>query len=108
MNILKLSSFDLLEELVFISGSEGVVALEHHIEENSQRPHICEDGTVIDFGNDFWSHVGRSPAKSINGLILPTSQTESKINQFELPMTINQDIFCLYISMYYISAMEIE
>lgn len=47
VDVLETSLSDLLEELGLALGAEGVVALQHHVEEDAQRPHVCVDGTVV-------------------------------------------------------------
>jgi hypothetical protein len=101
-------SLDLLEELGFTFGSEGVVALQHYIEEDAEGPHISIDGTVVDFGHDFRCHVGWSSAEGVDSPTLPAAKAKTKIDQLDLLVSIDEDIFCLDIAMDYILIMQIQ
>jgi hypothetical protein len=80
VNILKLSFFDFLKELILIFGTEWIISLEHYIKENSKRPHIRVDWGMIKFRNDFRGHICGSATKGINCLIFGASETEAKVN----------------------------
>lgn len=63
---------------------------------------------MVDFRNDLRCHISGSPAERIYGLILPASKTESKVNQLELAMTIDENIFSLDVTMNNVPTMQIE
>ena len=63
---------------------------------------------MIYFRNNLWSHVSRCSTESINGIILFTSKTETKINKFQLSVSVDQDILCLDVSVNNISFMKIK
>ncbi len=67
MDVLELSFAYFLEEVGLVFGSERVVSLQNNEEEDSETPKISVDGDMIFFGDDFRSHVGGSPTKSVNG-----------------------------------------
>lgn len=107
MYVFELAALYLLEEVIFVFGSEGVVALEHDIEEYAQGPHVGVDGAVVDFGDNLRGHVCWCAAERVDSLVLRTSQTKPKINQLQLFMPINQYVLRLYIPMHNISTMQI-
>ena len=49
MDVLEGSFSDLVEEVVFVFCSEGVVALQDDKEEDAETPHVCVDRYVIFF-----------------------------------------------------------
>ena len=108
MDVLKTTFFDLLEQVVFIFCSKGIISLKHDIEQDSKRPHICVNWRMISFRDYFRSHVGRSTTESINYLVRWTSETETKVNQLQLSVTINQDVLCLDIPVNDVSTMKIK
>ncbi len=91
--ILKLSLFDFIEKIILVFGPEGIVALQHDIIKYTQRPHISINRTMIHLGYNLRRHISRRSTKRINGLVLGTSQAKSKINQFDLLVTIDQNVF---------------
>ena len=107
MNVLEVSLFNLLEQVTLIFGTEGIIALQHHVIQDSQRPHVCINRTVVHFRYNLRGHVCGSPAKGVYGLLFFTSQTEPKINQFQLLVSIDQDVFGFDISMDDVKAMQI-
>ncbi len=107
MDVFKLAFFDFLKELILIFGTERVVSLEHHIKENTERPHIGVDRGMVNFGDNFRGHISGSAAESIDGLIFGASETESKVNQFKFFATIDQNIFSLDVSVDDIPAVQI-
>ena len=108
VDILKVPFLDLLEEFILTLGSERVVPLEHHIEENTQRPHISVDGRMVNFRHNLRCHVGRCSTKGINSIWFFAPETEAKIYQFELSMPINKNVLSFDISMNDISFMQVQ
>lgn len=106
--VCKLTFLDFIEQLCLRLGPERVVPLQHHVKEDTQRPHVCVNRTVVDLGYYFRSHVSRGPAESIDCLILFASKTEPEVDQFELTVPVDEYIFCFDIPMDNISAMEIK
>lgn len=102
VDVLELPTFDLLEEFLLALGAEGVVALQHHVEENAQRPHVGVDGRVVHLRNYLRSHVGRRPTESIDGGCLPAAQTEAEVYQFEMPVSVDEYVFCLDVPVDYV------
>jgi hypothetical protein len=62
---------------------------------------------MISFRNDFWGHVGWCSAEGVNGLRGLRFQAEPKVYQFELLMTIQENVFGFDISMDNILIMEV-
>ena len=83
VNVLKLSFFDFFKKFAFILCTEGVISLNHYIVQNTQRPHVSINWTMIKFGYDFRGHVSGSSTKSINFLICWAPQTKPKVNQLD-------------------------
>lgn len=46
-DVLEVPAADLLEELGLVLGAEGIIALEQHVKEDAQRPHVGVHGTVV-------------------------------------------------------------
>ncbi len=107
MNVLKLSFLDFLKEFALIFGPERIISLKHYIIEDSQRPHISVNRTVVIFGDNLGRHVGWGPTKGIDGLIFGASQAEAEVNKLELLVPIDEDIFSLDIPMHDIPAMKV-
>ena len=68
VDILEVPFFYLLEEFILTLSSERVVPLEHHVEENPQRPHISVDGRMVNFRHNLRRHVGRCSTESVNSI----------------------------------------
>ena len=68
VDVLKLSLFNLLKEVVLALGSEGVVALQDNEKEHPQAPQIGVDGHVVSFGDDLRSHVSGSPTEGVDSI----------------------------------------
>ena len=98
MDVRELSLLNFLEELALVFGSEGVVALQHDVEEYAERPHIGIDGWVVDFRDDFWSHVGGCSAEGVDGAIAFAFETEAEVDEFELSVAIDEDVLGLYVA----------
>lgn len=62
---------------------------------------------MISFRNDFRSHVGWCSAEGVNGLRRLRFQAKPKVYQFELLMTIQENVFCFDIPMHNILIMEV-
>ena len=107
MDVFELPLTDFLKQLVFGLGSEGVVALQHHVEKDAQRPHVCVHRHMVLLGNNFRGHIGWSPTESVNSCRGLRFQTEAKIYQLELFVAVQQDIFCLDVSVYNISFVKV-
>ena len=108
MNVLEVSLLDFLEQLILTFGAEWIVTLQHYIKKNAQRPHICVYGTVICFGDNLRCHVGRSSTESINSIGSFTPETEPKINEFELTMSIDQNVLSFDVAMNNVPLVQIE
>lgn len=54
---------------------------------------------MINFRYNLRSHISRRPTKSVDCLFLFAAKTETKINQFQLFVPINENILCFDISM---------
>ena len=63
---------------------------------------------MVDFRNYLGSHVSGSTAEGVDCIGFLASQTETKINQFKLAVTVDENIFSFDVSMDDISVMEIE
>lgn len=108
MNVLEMTSFDFLEQLIFRFCSERIVPLKHHVKEDTERPHISIDRAMIYLRYYLRSHIGWSTTESIDSLLFSTFQTETEINEFELSVPIDQNILCLDIPVNNISVMKIK
>lgn len=67
VDVLEAALPDLLEQLVLGLGAEGVVALQHHVQQDAHRPHVRVDGHVVALGDDLGRHVGGRPAEGVDG-----------------------------------------
>ena len=94
-NVLEVPAPDLLEQLGLVLGAEGVVALQQDVEEDAERPHVGVDGTVVQFGDYFGGHVGGRAAEGVDGLVLLAAETEAEVDEFELPVAVDEDVFGL-------------
>ena len=99
MDVLETSFLYLLEQLVLALRPERVVALQHHVEQDPQRPHVCVNRTMVHLGNDLGGHIGRCAAESIDSLILLASETEAEVDELKLPMPVDQYVLGLDITM---------
>jgi hypothetical protein len=95
VDVLEAATLDLLEELLLALGAEGVVALQHHVEEDAQRPHVGVDGRVVYFGDDLRRHVGGGAAEGVDGGGLLAAQTEAEVDQLQLPVAVDEDVLRL-------------
>lgn len=107
MNVLELSFPDLIEEVVLLPGPERVIALQHNEQKHPQAPKICVVGYVIFFGDDFRGHVGGCSTEGIDSGRGNRLQAEPEINQFELLIAVEQDVFSLDIAVDDIPLVEI-
>ena len=107
MNVLEFPTPNLLEKLILVFGSEGVVSLKHHIIQNTKWPHISIYWDMVSLGYNLWGHIGWCPTKSVNSIRWDRMNTKAEINQFQIFMTINENVFSFNISMNYIVFMKI-
>lgn len=98
VDVLKVASLDLLEEICLALGAEGVVALQHHVEEDSQRPHVGVNWAMIHLRYDFGGHVGGSAAESVDSGVAFAAETETEVNQLQLSVSVYQDVLSLYVA----------
>jgi len=63
---------------------------------------------MIYFRDDFWSHVCRCSAKGVNRSTFLAFQAESEINEFELPVPIDEYILGFDVSMDDIKIMQVK
>lgn len=107
MQVLELPLPDLLKQLLLSLRSEGVVALQHHEQQDPQRPHVRVDWNMVYLGDDFWCHVSWSATKGINGVRRNRMDAEPKINEFDVLEPIYQNIFSLDVPMNDILIMQV-
>lgn len=81
MDVLELAFSDLLEQLVLGLGPEGVVALQHDVQEDTHRPHIRIHWHVVLLGHDLRSHVSGCPTESVDGGRGGWLKTKPKIDE---------------------------
>ncbi len=63
---------------------------------------------MVDFWYYFRGHVSGSSTKSVDLFAFATSQTETKINQFELFVPVKQNVFGFDITMNDIEFMQVQ
>jgi hypothetical protein len=98
VDVLEAAALDLLEEVGLALRAEGVVALQHHVEEDAQRPHVRVDRTVVHLRHDLRSHVGGRPAEGVDGPVSLAPQTEAEVDQLQLPVSVYQNVLRFYIA----------
>jgi hypothetical protein len=99
---------DFFKQVVFILCPEGVISLQHNVIENAQRPHVSIHWDMIDFGHNLRGHVSRSATKSVDLFAFAASETEAKINEFQLFVPVEQNIFGFDVPMDNIEFMQIQ
>lgn len=107
MDVLEVPPLDLLEELLLALGAEGVVALQHHVEEDAQWPHVGVDGRVVHLRHYLRSHIGGRSAEGVDGACLLAAQTEAEVYQLELSIPVDEDVFCLDVPMDYVQFVQV-
>lgn len=50
---------------------------------------------MVEFGDDFWGHVGRSAAEGVDGFVLLAAEAEAEVYEFELSVAVDEDVFGL-------------
>jgi hypothetical protein len=108
VDVFKVTLFYFFEKFVLVFGAEGVVPLQHHVEEDTQRPHVGVDRTVVYFGDDFWGHVGRRATEGVDGVWSFAAEAEAEIDEFKLPVAVDEDVFGLDVSMDDVPFVEVD
>ena len=62
---------------------------------------------MILFRHDLWSHIGRGSTKSVYGVRRHRLNTKTKVNKFQLFVSIKEDVLSLYVSVHDVSLMQI-
>lgn len=107
VDVLEVPLPDLFEQVALVLGPEGVVALQHHEQEDAQAPQVRVVGHVVLFGDDFGGHVGRRPAKGIDGRRRHRLQTKPEVDQFELLVPVQQDVLGLYVAVHEVEGVQV-
>lgn len=107
VDVLEVAVADPLEQLVFGLGPEGVIALQHHVEEDAHRPHVRVDGHVVLLGDDLGGHVRGSPAESVNRGRRLRLEAESEIDQLQILVPVQQDVLGLDIAVHDVHRVQV-
>ena len=107
MDVLEVTFPYFLEKIVFILGSEGIVSLENDEQKHTKTPQISVDGYMISFGHNLRSHISGSSTEGVNSVGRYRLQTEPKINQFKLFISVEQNILGLDVSVNNISFVKV-
>jgi hypothetical protein len=107
VNILEVPLPNFLKQLVLVFGPKRIIPLQHHKQKHPQRPHIRIHRHVIPFRHDLRSHISGSSAKSIDGAGRSRLQTKTEIDQFNLLVSIQQNVFSLDIPMHNIPSVQV-
>lgn len=57
--------------------------------------------------NYLWSHISRSPTEGIDSSCFFAAQTKAEVYQFELPISVDEDVFSLDVPMDYVQFMQV-
>ena len=102
------ASGDLLVEFFVTGGFEGEVAAEEGEHEDAGGPDVGGGAEVLFFLDDFGGHVGGGAAEDFEAEVGAGAAAEPEVEEFDLGVGVDDDVFELYISMGHILTMQID
>lgn len=74
----------LLIKVPLSNALERIIATEHQIKNDAERPHISLESVIFFLLNYLWSHIRRSPAEDLLFGVLRSANTKSEVDQFDI------------------------
>ena len=86
---------------------EGVVASEHFVQEDTERPDVYRLAEVVFLGYQLWGHVGGRAAVEVELFAWLRKETETEVDDLDVVVFIDHNVVQLDVAVSYLLAVEV-